>query len=241
MEAQSTLRSKLSLLSKASLFLFLGVAAASLGEAQSNTTLPLESGQIPTPPQNVVNTASMLNSMDELNNERKLSPGDRISYRVLEEQKDVPESLVVTDSGELPIPILGLFPAAGKTCKQLAEQLKPLLEKDYFYKATVIIGLDTESTRSLGKVYLTGQVHAQGAVDLPANQRLTVTQAIMETGGFADFANQRRVNLIRRKADGTTEKFIIDVKDILTKGHAGKDIELQPDDTIQVPEKLINF
>ena len=241
MEAKSSLKSRsFPLLQVAISLVFFGASFSSV-EAQNNTTLPLEGGSVPTSSQEVVNTASMLNSMDELNNERKLSPGDRISYRVLEEQKDIPESLVVTDSGELPIPILGLFPAAGKTCKQLAEQLKPLLEKDYFYKATVIVGLDTESTRSLGKVYLTGQVHAQGAVDLPANQHLTVTQAIMATGGFADFANQRRVNLIRRKADGTTEKFVVDVKDILTKGHASKDIELQPDDTIQVPEKLINF
>ena len=79
-----------------------------------------------------LDSAAQINSMDELNNERKLAPGDRVSYRVIEEQKDVPVSLTVTDSGELPIPIIGLFPAAGKTCKQLAEQIKPLLEKDYF-------------------------------------------------------------------------------------------------------------
>ena len=239
MEAKSSLKNSRYRLWQTFLLAFSFAASGLPIFAQNNTTLPLEGGQIPAPTD--VNTASMLNSMDELNNERKLSPGDRVSYRVIEEQKDQPASLVVTDSGELPIPILGLYPAAGKTCKQLAEQLKPLLEKDYFYKATVIVGLDTESTRSLGKVYLTGQVHAQGAVDLPANQHLTVSQAIMATGGFADFANQRKVNLIRRKADGTTEKFVVDVKDILTKGHASKDIELQPDDTIAVPEKLINF
>ena len=217
--------------------LVLACACASL-HAQTNTTASPDN---PVAGSADVNSASLINSMDELNNERKLAPGDQVSYRVVEEQKDNATSIVVNDSGELQIPILGLFPAQGKTCKQLAEQLKPLLEKDYFYKATVIIGLDTESTRSLGKVYMTGQVHSQGAIDLPANQRLTVSQAIMANGGFADFANQRRVTLTRRKPDGTTEKFIIDVKDILNKGHASKDMELQPDDTIQVPEKLINF
>jgi protein involved in polysaccharide export with SLBB domain len=164
-----------------------------------------------------------------------------VSYRVIEEQKDIPIPLTVTDSGELPIPIIGLFPAAGKTCKQLAEQIKPLLEKDYLYTATVIIGLDTESTRSLGKIYLTGQVHAQGAIDLPANQPMTVSQAIMANGGFADFANQRRVNLVRRMPGGGSKTFIIDVKDVLMKGHSEKDMVLQPNDTIEVPEKLINF
>lgn len=219
------------------LALLLAGAPACL-QAQTNTSTSPDNPVAGVPD---ITSASLINSMDELNNERKLAPGDRVSYRVIEEQKDTAASLVVTDSGELAIPILGLYPAAGKTCKQLAEQLKPLLEKDYFYKATVIVGLDTESTRSLGKIYLTGQVHSQGAMDLPANQRLTVSQAIMANGGFADFANQRRVNLVRRKADGSSERFVIDVKDILMKGHSSKDIELQPDDTIQVPEKLINF
>ena len=182
----------------------------------------------------------MLNSMEALNNERKLTVGDQISYRVIEEQKD-PVSLIVTDSGELAIPLLGLYPASGKTCKELAEQLKPILEKQYFYKATVIVGLDTESTRSLGKVYLTGQVHAQGAVDLPANEQLTVSQAIMENGGFADFANQRKVRLTHKDTSGKVIITTVDVKDILTKGHAEKDPVLQPGDTISVPEKLINF
>jgi protein involved in polysaccharide export with SLBB domain len=216
------------------------LAAAGLSLAQTNTSLSPQA-PVAEPADVNVNTAELINSMDALNDEHKLTIGDRVSYRVIEEEKDIPTSLVVTDSGELPIPIIGLFPAAGKTCKQLAEQLKPLLEKDYFYKATVIVGLDTESTRSLGKVYLTGQVKAQGTLDLPANQRLTVSQAIMENGGFADFANQRRVNLLRRKPDGTSEKMIIDVKDILMKGHSEKDPVLQPDDTIEVPEKLINF
>jgi len=184
-------------------------------------------------------SAALINSMDALNDERSLTAGDRISYRVIEEEKD-PVYLIVTDSGELLVPLLGLMPASGKTCKQLALQLKPLLEKNYFYKATVIIGLDTQSTRSPGKIYLNGQVHSQGTLELPADGTLTVSEAILQNGGFADFANQRKVKLLRKKADGTTETTIVDVKDILTKGHS-LDPVLQPNDTIIVPERAVNF
>jgi len=62
-----------------------------------------------------------------------------VSYRVVEERKD-PIPLMVTDSGEIEVPYIGRVPAAGKTCKELAYEIKPLLEKDYFYKATVIVG-----------------------------------------------------------------------------------------------------
>ena len=187
-----------------------------------------------------IDAAAQINSMEALNDDRKLSIGDRVSYRVIEEEKD-PVDLTITDSGDLAVPLLGLYPAAGKTCKELALQLKPLLEKDYFYKATVIVGLDTQSNRSPGKIYLMGEVHTQGAVDLPANEKLTVSQVILSNGGFADFADERRVRLTRKKSDGTTETMKIDVKDILEKGHFDKDVVLQPGDTIRVPEKLINF
>jgi polysaccharide export outer membrane protein len=183
--------------------------------------------------------ASMLSSMDALNDHTPLGNGDRISYRVVEERKD-PVGLTISDSGELEVPLLGRYPAAGKTCKQLASELKPLLEKKYFYKATVIVGLDTMSTRPLGKVYLMGQVHSPGVIDIP-NGGLTVSKAILTNGGLADFADRRRVKLLRKKADGSTETIVIDLKEILDNGHSEKDILVQPGDTINVPEKLINF
>src|SRR5207245_5766705 len=54
-------------------------------------------------------------SMDSLDNKQKLGPGDRIAYRVIEDQ-DEPRELLVTDSGDLEVPYLGLIHAAGKTC-----------------------------------------------------------------------------------------------------------------------------
>ena len=185
-------------------------------------------------------TASLINSMEALNDTTKLGNSDRVSYRVLEEHKD-PIMLMVTDSGELEIPLLGRYPAAGKTCKQLAYELKPLLEKDYFYKATVIVGLDILSTRPLGKVYIMGQVHSQGALDIPADGNLTVSRAILMDGGLADFADRRKVKLMHKKADGSTETTIVDLVEILDHGHTDKDPIVHPGDTINVPEKLINF
>ncbi len=184
--------------------------------------------------------ATSMNTMSALNDQAKLSKGDRIGYRVVEEQKD-PVVLMVSDSGELDVPLAGRIAAAGKTCKQLAYELKPLLEKVYFYHATVIIGVDTLSTQSRGKVYLTGQVNRQGAVEIPSNENLTVSKAILLVGGLADFADRRKVKLVRKKLDGTTTTTVVDMVEILDKGHADRDPVLQPDDMIIVPQRLINF
>lgn len=180
------------------------------------------------------------NSMDVLDDHRKLMVGDRLSYRVLEEELE-PRPIVVADSGEAEIPLIGRVPAAGKTCKELAIAVKHELEKDYFYHATVIIGLDTASAKSRGRVFLTGQVRTQGAMEIPATGDFTLSKAIMQAGGFGDFANQRKVKVLRTQPDGKTARtYFVDVEEVL-KGAVDKDLVLQPDDVIIVPERAVTL
>jgi len=189
-----------------------------------------------------LSTVALTNSMDVLNDVIKLGIGDRISFRIVEDRRD-PISLMVTESGEMEVPLIGRVPAANKTCKQLAREIKPLLQKDYFYQATVIIGLDTIGTKSRGKIYLTGQVRTQGGMDIMPDEELTVSKAILKAGGVADFGDSKKVKLIRKKAgeaSGTTTT-VINVKEILERGRIDKDVVLEPGDMIVVPERLINF
>lgn len=186
------------------------------------------------------NTVALTNSMEVLDDSRALGVGDRVSLRVVEDRKP-PVELMVTDSGEMEVPLIGRVKAKGKTCKVLAHEVKKLLEKDYFYTCTVIIGLDAASQRSRGKIYMMGQIRGQGAMELPPDETLTVSRAILRAGGFADFANKRKVKLVRKTANGGQETTIVDVVQILEKGRADKDLVLQPDDLVIVPERLINF
>ena len=179
-------------------------------------------------------------SMDVLDSARRLGMGDRLSYRVVEERRE-PVALTVADSGEVEVPLIGRVRASGRTCKELAQSIKPLLEKEYFYKATVIVGLDAVSAKARGRVYISGQVHAQGAIDIPPDERFTLSKAILKAGGFADFANRRKIKLVRKTASGAAQTTIVDLDAITVHGELDKDPELQPDDTIIVPEKFVNF
>lgn len=188
------------------------------------------------PPVTVVGT----NSMEVLDDHRKLLIGDRLSYRVLEEQM-APVAIMVADSGEAEIPLIGRVPAQGKTCRELALAIKHELEKDYFYHATVIIGLDSASAKSRGRIFLMGQVKSQGAMEIPATGSFTLSKAILQAGGFGDFANQKKVKVLRTPADQkTAQTFIVDVAAIL-KGNMENDIVLQPDDVVIVPEVAVKF
>ena len=178
-------------------------------------------------------------SMEVLDDKRPLQVGDRLSMRVVEDRK-APVSLFVTDSGEVEVPLIGRVAAKGKTCKQLAYSIKAPLEREYYYKATVIVGLDFETLKSPGRVYVTGQVRNQGPLAIPPDETFTVSRAIIRAGGFADFANKRRIKLIRRNGD-KAETIIVDLELVIKKGRTDKDPVVEPDDTIIVPERLINF
>ncbi len=171
----------------------------------------------------------------------KLRVGDRISLQIVED-RDAPRSLIVADSGELDVPYLGRVMAADKTCKQLADELKTRLEKEYYHRATVVIALDA-ANKLLGRVYVWGQVRNQGPIDLVVNENLTVGKAILRAGGFADFANKKKVKVVRGAAGagGGKQTFELNMVEILEKGKTEKDVVLQSDDLIIVPSRLISF
>jgi protein involved in polysaccharide export with SLBB domain len=176
----------------------------------------------------------------------KLRAGDTVSFQILEDRileiQAAPASLVVADSGEMDVPYIGRVMAVDKTCKQLAVEIKAALEKDYYKLATVVLSLNV-ANRLLGRVYIWGQVRNQGALDVQINENLTAGEAILRAGGFADFANKRKVMVVRANVDpkAASQSFELDMTDILEKGNVNKDIVLQPNDLIIVPSRLINF
>jgi protein involved in polysaccharide export with SLBB domain len=192
----------------------------------------------------VTNTPGPLatNAMDSLDEEYSLAIGDRLSFRIIEDEEEFPRTLIVTDSGELEVPYLGRFPSVNKSCKQLACELKAELEKEYYYQATVILAVD-QMSRGRGKVLVLGSVRAPGPQEIPRDEVLTVSKAIVNVGGFTDFSDQRNVE-VRRKAATPGEKdqtIKVDVKEILEKGNSAKDLMLQPGDVVYVPKRLMRF
>ena len=179
-------------------------------------------------------------ALENIGPDYKLRRGDVLSYQVRED-RDPMITLPVTDSGEIEPPYLGRrVNAVGKTCGQLQTEVKAALERELYVRATVQLGLNRVSpVQSRGRVYMTGQVHNIGPLELPTDEALTVSKAVLRAGGFRDFANQRKVQLIRK--DGPSKGIEVDVKAALLGRHGVEDPVLQPGDTVNVPEKLINF
>jgi polysaccharide export outer membrane protein len=175
--------------------------------------------------------------MSALDEKKKLGSNDYVSFRVVEDRDNDSQRLRVSDNGELEVPYIGPIPAEGKTCKELAYNIKAALEREYYYHATVILALDRVSEKSRGKVYVYGSVRAQGPQEIPTDESYTVSKAVIRAGGFGDFANKRKVKVTRKNG----QDFTIDLKAVIEEGKSDKDRVLQPDDQIYVPQRLINM
>jgi protein involved in polysaccharide export with SLBB domain len=182
-------------------------------------------------------TVMRTNSMVVLDDKKKLGPNDFVSFRVVEDRDNDSQRLRINDNGELEVPYVGLVSAEGRTCKELAYSIKSLLEKEYYYHATVILAVDRVSEKSRGRIYVYGSVKGQGPQEIPPDESYTVSKAIIRAGGFGDFANKRKVKVTRKNG----KEFNVDLKRVIEEGHTEEDIVLVPDDQIYVPQRLINM
>jgi protein involved in polysaccharide export with SLBB domain len=185
-----------------------------------------------------------------LDDTQPIEPGDVISLRIVEDRKE-PLQLRVGATGEVNAPHIGLVKAAGRTCRQLASEVKRRLELNYYNAATVIVAIDLKrqddpnSRLRIGgydidffTVY--GQVIRQGKYELPIDEDITISQAILRAGGFAQFANPTRVKLVRKTPQGN-KTVIVDLDQIMRRGNLEYDIYIRNNDVIIVDEKKVNF
>lgn len=188
-----------------------------------------------------------------LDDKYKLAIGDRLSFKILEEADDpkeeYPRTIYVTDAGDIEVPYIGRVPAEKKTCRQLAADVKAALEKEYYYQATVVIAVDL-MTKSHGRVYLVGAVRLPGPVELPNDEVMTLSKAILRAGGFTDYADRKHVKVTRKNAAAKDamagdkdqkQSFTVDVGEIFDKGKVEEDLPLETSDLVYIPERLIRF
>jgi protein involved in polysaccharide export with SLBB domain len=235
---------------------------------QGTLSIPPDVSPVPTPPpdtsgaslaNSIPISAQTLSNMSALDDKNSLHPGDRISFRVVED-RDPAQPRIVTDTGEVDFPYVGRLKVEGLTCRQVAVQLKKLLEVDYYKSATVIVGLDVIASHQAEQAMLPhnvawvmGQVRSVGPVEISPLQPVTVSQAILRAGGFGDFADQRKVRVIHRSSPTSSataaptaeinddgKGTIVDVKAIFS-GDKVPDPVVQANDYIVVPKKFINL
>jgi polysaccharide biosynthesis/export protein len=180
--------------------------------------------------------------MSVVDPDKKLSAGDEVTVEIVEDREGG-LARVVSATGELDVPPLGRVRVSGQTAADAAANIKRLLEKDYYYTATVRLSIDRVSKVAVqqGSVQLSGQVRIVGPQMLIAGEQLTVTGAILKAGGLTEWGNAKKVQVTRRTKDGKTEQFEVDFKKITETGDIASDPILQDGDRIFIPKVFVRF
>ena len=163
--------------------------------------------------------------------EYKLQQTDVLQITV-HEHPDLTTKTRVTADGYITFPLLGKVNAEGLTLQELEKELKDLLEKDYLVNAQVVIFIEEYHPR---QVSVLGEVNTPGKYDMPYEKDMTVLEAIAMAEGFTKDADINNTRIIRVK-DGEKITIKVRVKDITNKKE--KDIVLEPDDMVFVPESF---
>jgi polysaccharide export outer membrane protein len=131
--------------------------------------------------------------------------------------------------GNISLPLVHEIKAAGLTPLKLKENLTERF-KEFIENPNVSV---TVMEANSFKVYVSGQVRTPGVYRL--RSETTVLQIIPMAGGFTDWANQKKI-LIIRKENGKEKRITVNYKKIIKGSDPSSNIVLKAGDTVIVPE-----
>ena len=162
-----------------------------------------------------------------------LGPGDEVVITLWGETQIV-HNLVVSNTGDILIPDVGLVNVSGLSLSALKSKLYGILSKKY---STLDVSADGNVTNldvSTGKlrsvkVFVLGEVNTPGGYTLPALS--TSFTALYYCGGPTINGSLRKIQILRKGKCVST----IDLYNYLLSGDKSKDINLEDEDIIFIP------
>jgi len=156
-----------------------------------------------------------------------IGPEDVLYVHVWKEDA-VTRTVPVRMDGKISLPLVQEIKAAGLTPLQLKEVLTRKFKE---FIENPIVSVSVVEANSY-KVYVSGSVRAPGVYRI--RSETTVTQIIPMAGGFTDWANQKKILVIRNE-NGREKRIAVNYKKIMRGGDASSNVILKAGDTILVP------
>lgn len=170
-------------------------------------------------------TAGPLVPIDDPN--YTIGPEDELSINVWKET-ELTRIVPVRPDGKISLPLINDVQAAGLTPMQLRKDLQQRLKKFIDDPQVTVVVTKMNSRR----VFVVGEVARAGAYPLIPN--MTVLQALSSAGGFTQFANVKKIRILRTE-DGKQTILYFNYKDVVQGKHPETNILLKASDTIVVP------
>jgi len=150
-----------------------------------------------------------------------------VLYIQVWKEEAMSRTLPVRMDGNISLPFIREIKAAGLTPLQLEAIITEGLRRFYENPTVSVTVMEANSF----KVYVSGQVKTPGVYRL--RSETTVLQIIPMAGGFADWAKQTKI-LVIRKENGKESRITVNYKKAM-KGNPGSNLVLRPGDTVIVP------
>jgi polysaccharide biosynthesis/export protein len=152
---------------------------------------------------------------------------DVLSVQVWDEEK-MSAKVVVRPDGKITLPLMNDIQAAGLTPEQLRASVTEAALK-FKEGANVMVRVEEIKSRF---VTIGGEVAKQGPVPIVAP--MTVLQLIYAAGGLSEFANAKKILIIRTEG-GRQQTFQFNYTDVSKGKNLTQNILLKPGDTVVVP------
>jgi polysaccharide export outer membrane protein len=158
-----------------------------------------------------------------------IGPDDVLSINIWRQPELSAPSVPVRPDGKISLPLLNDVRAANLTPMQLAEEITEQLKK-YVSEPHVTVVVTAINSK---RIYVLGEVIRAGAFPLAPD--MTVLQALSSAGGFQQYANPKKIYVLRKEPGGKSRKIPFNYKRALRGGQTDDDLLLMPGDTVVVP------
>jgi polysaccharide export outer membrane protein len=156
-----------------------------------------------------------------------IGPEDVLFVYVWKEE-NLSRTVPVRIDGMISIPLVDDIKAAGMTPLQLKEVLLAKLREFVETPDVTIIVTEANSYR----VYVQGEVKTPGVFKLRTETSLV--QLIIMAGGFTDWANQKKITIMRKEG-GKDSRIVVNYKKIVEGDEGAKDVMLKSGDIVIIP------
>ncbi|MFZ2956590.1 MAG: SLBB domain-containing protein [Candidatus Ozemobacteraceae bacterium] len=189
----------------------------------------------------------------------RLTPGDMIHLRVYNKRGDaeIDQELIVNDSGDLDIPLVGFVNVAGHPTTELHDILNKVLSETAFKCPRIQVSV--VKLAMADRVYVWGGVKNPGPIKI--RDHISLMDAVKQAGGFYDEimtaghakgtnlsarCSNMSMNMITQTLDYLDEAKVkrggkeipIKLKRLIHDADMTQNIELRPDDVLLIPSRI---
>ncbi len=157
----------------------------------------------------------------------KIGPGDLLEIKVFEVDQ-LNQTVRVSEDGSITLPLLQRIEVGGLTQDGVVRRISELLQAKFVKNPQVTVFIKEYKSK---QVAVLGAVEKPGSYEIVGNRNLL--HMISQAGGFS--ANAANEVFILREGPEGSRTITIDLKALMLGGDPALNIEIEPNDVINVP------